>query len=678
MGKTDKTNKAALQQERGKQQRKIRLVDIAERAGVSISSVSRMVRGVSNIDQDICRKIEAAMAELNIDRSYFSKKVSEPEEYKFVVLCIHDILEPFYPLLIRGIEEVANTHQYGIILFNMTGNSQEQCRKLKILIQTHNVKGVVYVPMESSLGFIDDLIRDRIPIVLIENIPPGLKACCVASDNRGAARSAIKYLISLGHHRIVYLAGNEQFTAEKEKYAGYCDALKDAGIPIDLSLRADGLNDFQRAYDSITAKINQGIEFTAVFCASDLMAFAAKQALEKHGFAVPGDISLMGFDDVPFSSAISLTTFSKPAYDMGRNAMMMLLDLINNRITPPKHVILQPTIKIRNSCRRHQKNFEDSARSIAEGRTIKIGYTPPADSEFYDIIKHGAYTMMRELSDRFGVKFEFEMVAPREHKAVQDQIAAIENWVSQRFDAVLVCSSGDYDTMNPVYKRAMDNGTAIYMFNMPAEMWDQYNFNAISVIGYDNYYQAGYLVGQYAAEKLRGSGDILLIWGIPGHWATSRKNGFLEAIRPYPGLRIVGQRQGDYLWEKGMEATREFLMSHPNVNLIYGENEEMAQGAAEAVEACGLKLWDGKDGIIVIGADGLRSGYESIREGKLTATVNVSPVDQGREFIMAVFMHEALGYNVDRIINVSTMVVDKSNVDTAAAYTDWALGTEYP
>ncbi|GGG01385.1 sugar ABC transporter substrate-binding protein [Paenibacillus abyssi] len=322
------------------------------------------------------------------------------------------------------------------------------------------------------------------------------------------------------------------------------------------------------------------------------------------------------------------------------------------------------------------QNFEQFVGTAAEGRTLKIGFTPPAASEFYDIIEHGANTMMNELSDRFGVKFEFEMSAPNEHQSVESQVATIENWTAKQYDAILVSSAGDFDAMNAVYQKAMDAGTAIFMFNMPAEMWEEDELKAVSVIGYNNHYQAGYIVGKYAAEKLQGKGNILLIWGLPGHWSTSRKNGFLEAIAPYPDMKIVGEQRGDYVRDKGMQAAENLLQAHPDVDLIYGENEEMAQGATQAVEARGLKLWDGTDGIITIGADGLKSGYESIRQGKLTATVNVGPVDMGREFIKAVFMHEVLGYTVDKIINVPTAVIDKENVDVAAAYTDWALSTK--
>lgn len=322
-------------------------------------------------------------------------------------------------------------------------------------------------------------------------------------------------------------------------------------------------------------------------------------------------------------------------------------------------------------------NFEKFVREQAKGKTLKIGFTPPAASEFYDIIQHGANTMMNELSDRFGVKIEFEMSAPSEHQSVESQVATIENWTSKGFDAILVSSAGDFDSMNAVYEKAMKQGTSIFMFNMPAEMWDEKDLKATSVISYNNHYQAGYLVGQYAAKKLKGKGKILLVWGLPGHWSTSRKAGFLEAIKEYPDMKVVGEQRGDYVRDKGMQAAENLIQAHPDVDLIYGENEEMALGAVQAVEARGLKFWDGKKGIMVIGADGLQSGFDSIREGKLTATVNVGPVDMGREFIKSVFMTKILGYSIDKIQNVPTVVVDKTNVDAVEAYTTWALKSEF-
>jgi ribose transport system substrate-binding protein len=150
------------------------------------------------------------------------------------------------------------------------------------------------------------------------------------------------------------------------------------------------------------------------------------------------------------------------------------------------------------------------------------------------------------------------------------------------------------------------------------------------------------------------------------------------ALDQYPGLEIVGKQRGDYVRDKGLNAAQNLLQSNPNVNAIYGENEEMALGAAQAIDAQGLQHWDGNEGIITIGADGLESGYEAIKAGKFTATVNVGPVDHGLRSIETIFDNLVLGYTVDRIINVPTTVVDKSNVDPALAYVQWALeGPEY-
>lgn len=322
------------------------------------------------------------------------------------------------------------------------------------------------------------------------------------------------------------------------------------------------------------------------------------------------------------------------------------------------------------------KNFENFVKKVANGKTLKIGFTPPYASEYYDIMMGGAYTMINELSDRFGVKIEFEAAPPKDFQSVEAQVATIENWTAKKFDAVLVCSAGDFDSMNAVYQKAMDQGTEIFLFNMPAEMWPESALKATSVISYNNHYQSGYAVGKYAAEKLHGKGKILLIWGLPGHWSTSRKNGFLEAIKQYPDMQIVGEQRGDYVRDKGMQAAENLLQVHPDVNLIYGENEEMALGAVSAVESRGLKFWDGKEGIMVIGADGLKSGYDSIREGKLTATVNVNPVDNGRELIKSVFLTKILGYNIPKVQNIPTNIVDKSNLDITLAYTDWALNAK--
>jgi ABC-type sugar transport system substrate-binding protein len=308
------------------------------------------------------------------------------------------------------------------------------------------------------------------------------------------------------------------------------------------------------------------------------------------------------------------------------------------------------------------------------GRTITIGFTPPAASEFYDEVEHGAFSQMRTYGDWFGVKWKWTTFFPGEHQDINDQVNTIQNWATSKFDAVLVCTAGDFASMQKVYQSAADKGTRVFQFNMPAEMWPQEENKAISTISYNNAMQSGYIATEYIAQQLGGKGKLLLIWGLPGHWATSRLNGVNAALKKYPNLKIVGQQRGDYVRDKGLDAAQNLLQRDQDINAIYGENEEMALGASQAMGAMGLQPWDGKKGIIVIGADGLKSGYEAIKQGQLTATVNVGPVEQGRQSVQAIFWNLVFGYVPAKVIDVRTMVVDKTNVEEPLAYVNWALG----
>ncbi len=279
------------------------------------------------------------------------------------------------------------------------------------------------------------------------------------------------------------------------------------------------------------------------------------------------------------------------------------------------------------------------------------------------------YQVLTDLR-RFGIK---AYASPQEHQDINDQVNTIEAWVTNKFDAVLVCTAGDFESMQNVYARAETAGTRVFQFNMPAELWDESQNRAISNIGYNNVMQAGYLAGRYIATKLGGKGKIILIWGLPGHWSTARRKGLDIALAEFPDLKIVGEQRGDYVRDKALNAAMNLLQRDPNINAIYGENEEMALGASQAIQALGLKPWDGTDGIITIGADGLKSGFESIKEGQMTATVSVGAVDQGRQSIETIFWNLIFDQVPPKVFNVRTQVVDKTNVDEPLAYVTWAL-----
>ncbi|GAA0492264.1 sugar ABC transporter substrate-binding protein [Microbacterium aurantiacum] len=312
--------------------------------------------------------------------------------------------------------------------------------------------------------------------------------------------------------------------------------------------------------------------------------------------------------------------------------------------------------------------------AAVDGRTIKIGYTPPILSEFYTQVEKAAHNRMQELQDCYGVSWEWSRQGALNdaHSGVE-AVGIVENFISNGFDAVFVCSAAPHSTMQEIYEQGSEAGVDFYQFNSTEELDNPSQADdptgglfTISNIGYDDRWQSGYVAGQYIADLLGGEGQIIQILGPSGsNWTKLRQQGFEAAIGEFPGLTIVGSADGGYVRDKGLTAAQDLLTKFPEVDAIYGENEDMALGASQAIDLAGLKHWDGTDGIITIGADGLISGMDSIREGKLTATVDVNSIEMGTTMINTLFEHEVLGMAVSQFIRIPTVVVDESNVDWA-------------
>ncbi|MBX3100338.1 MAG: sugar ABC transporter substrate-binding protein [Salinibacterium sp.] len=314
--------------------------------------------------------------------------------------------------------------------------------------------------------------------------------------------------------------------------------------------------------------------------------------------------------------------------------------------------------------------------AAVNGRTLKVGFTPPILSEFYTQVEKAAFNRMNELETCYGIKWEWSRQGALNdaHSGVE-AVGIVENFISNGFDAVFVCSAAPHATMQEIFKAGEAAGVNFYQFNSTEELENPSQatdptagLSTISNIGYDDRWQSGYIAGQYLAKALSGKGQIIQILGPSGSdWTKLRQQGFEAAIGEFPGMTIVGSADGGYVRDKGLTAAQDLLTKFPDIAAIYGENEDMALGASQAIDLAGLKHWDGTSGIITIGADGLISGMDSIRQGKLTATVDVNSVDMGTTMVNTLFQHEILGMTVAQFISVPTVVVDKTNVDWAEA-----------
>ena len=321
-------------------------------------------------------------------------------------------------------------------------------------------------------------------------------------------------------------------------------------------------------------------------------------------------------------------------------------------------------------------DYDAIIRKVVAGKVIKVGFTPPILSEFFDIMEHAAFRQAKNYTERFGVKWEWQRASPSgDFNSVEGQYNIIQNWITAGLDVIMVCTAGNYKDTHKIYADARAKGITVIQFNMPIELWPLAEVGDTASVGYDNILQSGYVAGKFIAEKLGGKGKVLQIWGPSGSiWSEARQKGFDMILAEYPNLKVVGIADGGYVRDKGFAAAQNLLTANPDVNAVYGENEEMALGASQAIDSLGMTHWNGTEGIITIGADGLQSGFKAIREGRLSATISVGGVGQGLTLVEVAFAIRALGMTAPKVNNVPVLLVEAANVDAVDALQAWALG----
>jgi LacI family transcriptional regulator len=324
--------------------------DIAEEAGVSPATVSRVLNNNPNVQADIQERVREIAERLGYEKSKPATPRSQRKS-SIIGLIIPDVLNPFFPLLIKGIENIAKIQGFSIIFCDSENDIEMEEKHVKTLME-EGIEGLIFIPAPGTNHLVDELIRQDFPMVFLDRRSKHDSSNFVTCANKEGAHQAAKYLYSLGHRNIVYISGPRYLSTEMERFEGFKTALEEEGVHLQEEFIVHGEHNWSTAYEEVNNLLDRSMTFTAVFASSDIMAFGAKQAFEDRGLQIPDKISIIGYDDIPFSSAISLTTISQPAFEMGRNAMHLLIDLIKKRIHPPQHIVLRPSIIIRKSCQK--------------------------------------------------------------------------------------------------------------------------------------------------------------------------------------------------------------------------------------------------------------------------------------------------------------------------------------
>lgn len=329
------------------------IVDVADAAGVSIATVSRVFSKKPHVRPELQARVLAAAASLGYQPSRVARSLRLQRSQVFGLI-ISDIQNPFFTALVRAVEDVAQQHQYAVFLCNSDENVEKE--KLYIdLMEAEQVAGVIITPTVENSSSCQWLIEAGIPVVAVDRRLPGVAVDTVLVDNRAASQLLIDHLIADGHRAIAAIVGPPTSTTGHERLEGYLASFQAHGFPVENSYICQGTPTEavgeQFAYDLLDSQPRP----TAIFAGNNALAAGALRAIRRRKLRIPDDVALVAFDEVPWMSLVEpqLTVIRQPVYEIGRMAANLLLERLADSTAPPKEFVLPVTLQIRQSCTHH-------------------------------------------------------------------------------------------------------------------------------------------------------------------------------------------------------------------------------------------------------------------------------------------------------------------------------------
>jgi DNA-binding LacI/PurR family transcriptional regulator len=328
------------------------LEQVAQLANVSRATVSRVVNGDRRVGEPARLAVEAAVRELGYTPNRAARSLVTRRSDSVAVVIPeptgHVFGDPFFPRVLRGISDALAEQEMQLVLLMPQGRADE-ARVERYLAAGHS-DGVLLVSLHGPDPLPKDLQRRGIPVV-VGGRPPGVGVTYVDVDNRGGAALAVSHLVEAGRKRVATIAGPQDMPPGADRLAGYHETLASSGRAVDERLIevADFTLDGGRA--AMERLLGRAPDIDAVFVASDLMALGAVGALQAAGRSVPHDVAVVGFDDSPLAASAlpALSSVRQPIEEMGREMARLLLHSVRNPADPPRRVILDTSLVIRQS-----------------------------------------------------------------------------------------------------------------------------------------------------------------------------------------------------------------------------------------------------------------------------------------------------------------------------------------
>lgn len=332
----------------------LNLVDIARQAGVSRSTVSRVINGEQYVSERTREKVMAVVNKVGYTPNPIARMLVKQSTRVIGIVIPHTLevvfQDPHYfPILLQGVSEVVMERDYATLLW--WGAQDDETRFYDRVLKNRLMDGLVIASASVSDPLIPRLVEAGTPFAVVER-PAEFqdRINYVSVDNIHAAKTAVDHLIQLGYRRIGTITGTLNNPDGQDRLLGYKQALEQAGMAVDDRLIVAGAFNRRSGYDGVQTLLQRDVD--AVFAASDIMARGAMDAIHEAGLRVPDDVAVVGFDDLPSAveGSPKLTTVRQPVREKGVWATNMLIDQIEDKLAEPRQIILPTELIVRESC----------------------------------------------------------------------------------------------------------------------------------------------------------------------------------------------------------------------------------------------------------------------------------------------------------------------------------------
>ena len=329
------------------------IIDVAKKAGVSKTSVSRYLNGKNSghMSEKTKERIIQAIKELDYQPNSIARSLKQ-KSTNVIGLVVNDMSNLFFLEIIRGIETELKNSGYNLLVCNSDTNVEMELECLKML-EKRQIDGVILIGMNMPVSHIEK-IKTEFPIVLMEREPGKTNLDSVRIDNKVGAYAAVSHLIERGHTRIAHIAGPGIAAMAVERKEAYIECMRDHGLEVLPQYIVSGNYKLESGHAGMQSLMALEDKPTAVFCANDYMAMGALRYLMEQGYRVPQDVALVGYDDIMVARMVTppLTTVRQPVWELAGVAARLLIERIEHKDSMPEEgqtVIMQSKLVVRAS-----------------------------------------------------------------------------------------------------------------------------------------------------------------------------------------------------------------------------------------------------------------------------------------------------------------------------------------